>query len=99
MRSRIAANGGGATVVSGSLSLARSQIVDNSGAIGGALALDSRISLRQSTIGRNRADGGPGGGLALFGDSSLDAVNATVAENSARLAGGGILVGAGARRA
>jgi CSLREA domain-containing protein len=94
LRSRIVGNGGGIAVDGGSLSLGRSTVTDNAGAIGGISAVDARVSLRQSSVGRNVSEA-DGGGIALTGESALEAINATVAENSSALAGGGVFVGSG----
>ena len=90
------ANGGGITITDGSLSLGRVAVVDNSGGDrrdrGARFA---RVSLRQSTVGRNTSEA-DGGGIALAGESTLEAINATVAENSTAGLGGGLFVDAGA---
>jgi hypothetical protein len=94
LQSRLAGNGGGIVVAGGTLALGRSQVVENAGEFGGVWALNSRVTLRQSTIGHNVAGGEQGGGgIALLGTSEVDALNVTIAENSAQGPGGGVLIG------
>lgn len=94
LRSRVVDNAGGISVADGSVELGRSAVVDNRGELGGIAAVDAAVTLRQSTVGRNRATE-LAGGVSLVGSGALSASNSTVAENSSGAGAGGIGLAAG----
>lgn len=95
LRSRVIGNGGGIALADGALGLGRSAVVDNAGGLGGITATDADVSLRQSTVGRNRAEQGAGG-IEITGAGSLSASNSTIAENHSDEGPGGVGLGPGA---
>ena len=92
LRTRVIGNGGGIAIAAGSLGLGRSAVVDNAGGLGGITAINADVSLRQSTVGRNRSERGAGG-VDVGGAGSLTASNSTVAENRSDAGPGGIGLG------
>lgn len=102
------ASGGAINHQSGTLQVLRGVFADNlvrrtsdagaSVASGGAIAAFEPVTMRNSTVSRNRAesiDGAWGGGLSFSGEASLN--NVTITANHVQTAGLGLTLGGGLR--
>ncbi len=92
-RNTCGVRGGGlyVTGASGAATIEHSSLYDNAADVnGGGIAVYKDLDISDSTLSVNKAVNGYGGALYVVSGSALSLAHATIAENKADLAGGGI---------